>query len=113
MSLFPKTEKDDVLVVDIDSESEDGDTVVSTIKDELSQKIPSSQVELVQQETPVSSSALSVPDGRFRSFWKAGDFVVGPSSKPAPFQGFAHLALCRFSIFSFLRNLISLFTQFS
>ncbi|ESW28090.1 hypothetical protein PHAVU_003G258200 [Phaseolus vulgaris] len=87
MSLFPKTEKNDVLVVDIDSESEDGDTVVSTIKDELSQKIPSSQVELVQQETPVSSSALSVPDGRFRSFWKAGDFVVGPSSKPAPFQG--------------------------
>ncbi|QCD81795.1 Histidine kinase-like ATPase [Vigna unguiculata] len=87
MSLVPKTEKNDVPVVDIDSDGDDGVTVASAIKDELSQKIPSSQVELVQQETPVSSSALSVSDGRFRSFWKAGDYAVGPSSKPTAFQG--------------------------
>ncbi|WVZ25243.1 hypothetical protein V8G54_003787 [Vigna mungo] len=87
MSLVPKTEKNDAPVVDIDSDGDDGVTVASAIKDKLSQKIPSSQPELVQQETPISSSTLSVSDGRFRNFWKAGDFAVGPSSKPAPFQG--------------------------
>ncbi|XP_017436584.1 protein MICRORCHIDIA 1 isoform X2 [Vigna angularis] len=87
MSLVPKTEKNDAPVVDNDSDGDGGVTVASVIKDKLSQMIPSSQVELVQQETPVSSSTLSVSDGRFRSFWKAGDYAVGPSSKPAPFQG--------------------------
>ncbi|RDX72846.1 Protein MICRORCHIDIA 2, partial [Mucuna pruriens] len=89
MSLLPKTEKNDVPVVDLDSD-DDADTVVAIVpakNDASSQKTPSPQVELVPQETPVLSSALSVSDHQSRSFWKAGDYVVGPSSKPAPFQG--------------------------
>ncbi|CAJ1942451.1 unnamed protein product [Sphenostylis stenocarpa] len=90
MSLRPKIEKADVPVVDINSDSDDGVTtveVVPTKKSALTQKISSRRVELVQQETPAPSSAPSVSGGLFRSFWKAGDYAVGPSLKPAPFQG--------------------------
>nr|KYP48418.1 hypothetical protein KK1_029880 [Cajanus cajan] len=89
MSLLPKTEKNNVPVVDIDSDDGD-DAVVAAVpakNDASSQRTPSPQVELAQQETPASSSALSVSDRQSRSFWKAGDYVVGPSSKPPPFQG--------------------------
>ncbi|KAL3031823.1 hypothetical protein AAZX31_02G049200 [Glycine max] len=87
MSLLPKTEQNDVPVVDIDSDDDGGAAVAPAKNDASSHKTPSPQVELVQQETPSSSSSLSASDGLSRSFWKAGDYVVGPSSKPAPFQG--------------------------
>ncbi|KAL5122621.1 Protein MICRORCHIDIA 1 [Glycine soja] len=87
MSLLPKTEQNDVPVVDIDSDEDGGAAVAPAKNDASSHKTPSPQVELVQQETPSSSSSLSASDGLSRSFWKAGDYVVGPSSKPAPFQG--------------------------
>lgn len=92
MSLLPKREKNDVLVVDTESDDDDdeADAVVASIpakNDASSHKTPSPQVELVQQESPASSSALSVSDLQSRSFWKAGDYVVGSSSKPPPFQG--------------------------
>lgn len=84
MSLLPKTEKNHTPVVDIDS---DDDAAVLAKNDAWSQKTPSSQVELVQQESPASSSSPSVSELHSRSFWKAGDYVVGPSSKPPAFQG--------------------------
>ncbi|KAL2333755.1 hypothetical protein Fmac_014968 [Flemingia macrophylla] len=88
MSLHPKTEKNNVPVVDIDND--DGDAVVAAVpckNDTSSRRTTSSQLELVQQQTHASSSALSVSDRQSRSFWKAGDYVVGPTSKPPPFQG--------------------------
>ncbi|KAL2577027.1 hypothetical protein AAZV13_16G107900 [Glycine max] len=87
MSLLPKTEQNDVPVVDIDSDENGVAAVAPAKNDASSHKTPSPQVELVQQETPASGSALSASDGLSRSFWKAGDYVVGPSSKPTPFQG--------------------------
>lgn len=100
MSLLPKTEQNDVPVVDIDSDEDGGAAVAPAKNDASSHKTPSPQVELVQQETPASGSALSASDGLSRSFWKAGDYVVGPSSKPTPFQGFAHLALQSYIFFN-------------
>ncbi|XP_027345437.1 protein MICRORCHIDIA 1-like isoform X1 [Abrus precatorius] len=84
-------EKNDVPIVDIDSDDE-AVVAAGPPKNDTSssQKASSQQVELVQQETPASSSAPSVSHSQnvaSRSFWKAGDYVVGPSSKPAPFQG--------------------------
>ncbi|KAK7262898.1 hypothetical protein RJT34_30479 [Clitoria ternatea] len=93
MTSLPKTEKNNVPVVDIDSDADgDPETLVGSGpgKNDASSKTPSSQVEPVMQETPESSSALSVSDAQTlesRSFWKAGDYVVTSSSKPAAFQG--------------------------
>ncbi|XP_061360859.1 protein MICRORCHIDIA 1-like [Gastrolobium bilobum] len=95
MSVLPKTEKNDVPVVDIDS-GDDADIaeVAAPTKNAASsqktQSVAVPQVEVQQQETPASISAPSISDRQTldsRSFWKAGDYVVGPASKPAPFQG--------------------------
>ncbi|KAK7386554.1 hypothetical protein VNO78_26883 [Psophocarpus tetragonolobus] len=88
MSLLPKTEKNDVAVLDIGSDADENVVpAVPSRNDASLLQTLSSGVELVRQETPPSSSAQSLSDRLSRSFWKAGDYVVGPSSKPAPFQG--------------------------
>ncbi|KAK7360111.1 hypothetical protein VNO77_02087 [Canavalia gladiata] len=95
MPLPPKTGKNDVPIEDVHSGDDahvEAVVAASLAKnDASSQKTPSPQVELVQQETSASSFAPSEASDRqtieSRSFWKAGDYVVVPSSKPAPFQG--------------------------
>ncbi|KAK7251134.1 hypothetical protein RIF29_34068 [Crotalaria pallida] len=83
MSVFPKQEKDGVPVVDIDMDMDD-DVVASVATN------ASTSSELQHQITHASTSPLSVSNSQSlesRSFWKAGDYVVGPSSRPAPFEG--------------------------
>lgn len=111
MSMSRNSEKNDVPVVDVGSDDEDAAASAAgpSANDGSSEKTPSvaatPQVQPQQQKTAAPDSAPSDSDREtigFRSFWKAGDYVVGPSSKPAPFEGHAHLALWRFNFpFSF------------
>lgn len=105
MSIAPKTEKNGVPVVAIDIDDDADATAsmaASETNNESSEVTPSVselRVQLQQQKTFASSSPLSASNPQSldsRSFWKAGDYVVGPSSKPAAFQGLAHLAQCMF-----------------
>ncbi|KAK7360109.1 hypothetical protein VNO77_02085 [Canavalia gladiata] len=88
MSPPPKTARNHIPIVDIDSDDDNNAEAVVTAgvakNDASSQKSPSPQVELVQQETPALPESLTMES---RSFWKAGDYVVDRPSKPAPFQG--------------------------
>jgi len=72
MSIIPKTEKNTtaIPVVDLDSDDEDGTS--ATMSD-------------IQQNPPELISPPVVSQSQ--SFWKAGDYVAGPSSKPSPSQG--------------------------
>lgn len=76
MSIVPKTEKNTtaIPVVDLDSDDDEGTSAtMSDIQLPLHQNPP----ELISP--PVVSQS--------QSFWKAGDYVAGPSSKPSPSQG--------------------------
>lgn len=92
MSLIPKTEKDDdVPVVDLDS-AENSAVAAVEVNDAAAPPVAAApiQVEPPQPNTPASNSAPVYS----RSFWKAGDYVVGPSVKPASDQGdLQHFAL--------------------
>ncbi|KAF7828908.1 protein MICRORCHIDIA 1-like [Senna tora] len=84
----PKREKDDVNVVAIDSDDEN-DAVPGT-SNAPSNKTPSQSMPSVQQQqNPASNTVSSVPGNlEFRSFWKAGDYAVGPTVMPSPIQGY-------------------------
>ncbi|GAU31200.1 hypothetical protein TSUD_210570 [Trifolium subterraneum] len=77
MSAVPKSETNGVLIpiVDVDSDNDD----VSATMTDVHLPVQS------QLNLPESSSAPFVSESR--SFWKAGDYVVGPSSKPSHSQG--------------------------
>ncbi|KAL1369728.1 hypothetical protein HN51_000100 [Arachis hypogaea] len=95
MSLTRNSDKIDLPVVEVASDYEDA--VASAARPpsnggsaRKSSPASTAQAQLQRQKTGASNSALSAYEGetiRFRSFWKAGDYVVGPSSKPAPFEG--------------------------
>ncbi|CAK8562193.1 unnamed protein product [Lathyrus sativus] len=71
MSVVPKSEKN---TIDVDS---DDDASASAVMSDL--HLP------LQQNPPQSTSTPLVSESH--SFWKAGDYVVGPTSKPSPSQG--------------------------
>ncbi|XP_057420314.1 protein MICRORCHIDIA 1-like isoform X2 [Lotus japonicus] len=87
MSLIPKTEKDDdVPVVDLDS-TENSAVAAVEVNDAAAPPVAAAPIQVeppLPKNTPASNSAPVYS----RSFWKAGDYVVGPSVKPASDQGY-------------------------
>ena len=84
----PKREKNDVPVIDVDISDNENDAAPGTSN--VSSEMASSQPLVQQQINPVSNAPSSFPNAQSlesRSFWKAGDYVVAPSLKPAPFEG--------------------------
>ncbi|GMI76939.1 microrchidia 2, CRT1 Homologue 1 [Hibiscus trionum] len=87
----PKIEKEHLNVVDIASSDDEGGG--QTIKKASSIRDQPPQPEISRPEVPRSSGAITPPilpssetlDSR--SFWKAGNYVAGPSSKHALLQG--------------------------
>ncbi|CAL5197531.1 unnamed protein product [Lathyrus oleraceus] len=75
MSAVPKSEKN---TVNVDS---DDDASASAVMSDV--HLPLQLQE--QQNPPQSTSTPLVSESH--SFWKAGDYVVGPTSKPSPSQG--------------------------
>ncbi|KAK2355635.1 hypothetical protein P8452_75679 [Trifolium repens] len=78
MSEVPKPEENGVLIPIVDVDSDNDEFSAATMTDV---HLPVQS----QQNLPQSSSAPFVSESR--SFWKAGDYVVGPSSKPSHSQG--------------------------
>ncbi|KAI4327668.1 hypothetical protein L6164_020100 [Bauhinia variegata] len=90
----PKIERNDVPVVNIDcSDDENGTGPGPGTSNACSSKTPSQSQAMPQvqlQNSYASNSPSSVSNNQMlqsRSFWKAGDYVVGPISKPAPAEG--------------------------
>ncbi|KAK8327681.1 hypothetical protein V6Z12_A11G199000 [Gossypium hirsutum] len=89
----PKVEKEHLNVVDIASSDDDGDAQTVARKQasslgerQLRRNI--SSPEIPQSSGPITPPAL--PSGETldsRSFWKAGNYVIGPTSKPALLEG--------------------------
>ncbi|TYI01478.1 hypothetical protein ES332_A11G203300v1 [Gossypium tomentosum] len=89
----PKVEKEHLNVVDIASSDDDGDAQTVARKQasslgerQLRRNI--SSPEMPQSSGPITPPAL--PSGETldsRSFWKAGNYVIGPTSKPALLEG--------------------------
>ncbi|PNY11792.1 MORC family CW-type zinc finger protein 4-like, partial [Trifolium pratense] len=77
MSMLPKSETNGVLIPIVDLDSDD---VVSSTMIDVHLPVRS------QQNLPESTSTPFVSESR--SFWKAGDYVVGPTSKPSHSQGY-------------------------
>ncbi|XP_028774654.1 protein MICRORCHIDIA 2 [Neltuma alba] len=91
----PKREKNDADVVTIDS-SDDENGAVPATSNAAFNKTPSEAGPQphVQRLNNFESNPVSlVPDNLMsRSFWKAGDYVVGPTVKPPPVQDYLELA---------------------
>ncbi|KAE9607743.1 putative histidine kinase-like ATPase domain-containing protein [Lupinus albus] len=79
MSSIPKTEKNGIAVVDID---DDVDAAAASVAPSATNTTTSSEV-----APPAPQVQLQHQNLDSRSFWKAGDYIVGSSSKPASFQG--------------------------
>ncbi|CAJ2635685.1 unnamed protein product [Trifolium pratense] len=77
MSMLPKSETNGVLIPIVHLDSDD---VVSSTMIDVHLPVRS------QQNLPESTSTPFVSESR--SFWKAGDYVVGPTSKPSHSQGY-------------------------
>lgn len=89
VSMPPKREKNDAPVVAIDCSDDENGAVPGT-SNAASNKTPSqARPHSQQQNNPKPSAVSSVPSSlECRSFWKAGDYVVGPTAKPPPLQGY-------------------------
>ncbi|XP_054824316.1 protein MICRORCHIDIA 2-like isoform X2 [Prosopis cineraria] len=87
----PKIEKNDSQVVIIDSSDDENGAVPGTSNAAFN-KTPSEAgpLSLFQQQNNLESNTVSLVPGNVvpRSFWKAGDYVVGPIVKPPPVQGY-------------------------
>ncbi|KAI4314800.1 hypothetical protein L6164_027672 [Bauhinia variegata] len=89
----PKREREDVPVVNIDSSDDENGAGPGT-SNASSSKTPShsqARPQVQQQNNSASNTPLSASNNQLlqsRSFWKAGDYVVGPTSKPAPAEGY-------------------------
>ncbi|KAG8478210.1 hypothetical protein CXB51_028173 [Gossypium anomalum] len=89
----PKVEKEHLNVVDIASSDDDGDaqTVARNKASSLGERQLRRNIsspEIPESSGPITPPAL--PSGETldsRSFWKAGNYVIGPTSKPALLEG--------------------------
>ncbi|XWS33815.1 hypothetical protein CRYUN_Cryun22dG0115200 [Craigia yunnanensis] len=87
----PKTEKELLNVADLAGGDDEGGAQTFAVTKKVSEQAPPLQISA--PEMPQSSAAITPPvlpsnetlDSR--SFWKAGNYAVGPISKPALFQG--------------------------
>ncbi|XP_004509325.1 protein MICRORCHIDIA 2-like [Cicer arietinum] len=81
MSVVPKPERNGITIPVVEIDSDDETSAGAAMSDvQFPTELP-----LQLQQNPESTSPPSV--SRSHSFWKAGDYVVGPSSKPSPVQG--------------------------
>ncbi|MED6113109.1 ATPase morc2 [Stylosanthes scabra] len=92
MSPTHNSDKNDLSVVEVASDDEDAvpSAAGPPSNGGLADKSSPASTAQAPQKTGASNLALSAYEGEsigFRSFWKAGDYAVGPSSKPAPFEG--------------------------
>lgn len=88
MSIVPKTEKNATAIPVVDLDSDDDEGTSATMSD----------IQLPLQQNP--PELISPPlVSQSQSFWKAGDYVAGPSSKPSPSQGLRITTF--FSLFEF------------
>ncbi|KAK8687253.1 hypothetical protein V6N13_086079 [Hibiscus sabdariffa] len=89
----PKIEKEHLNVVDIASSEDEGDGQTVAIKKASSIRNQPPLPEISRPELPRISRAITPPiipsneTLESRSFWKAGNYVVGPSSKHPLLQG--------------------------
>ncbi|XVF17969.1 hypothetical protein REPUB_Repub10bG0171000 [Reevesia pubescens] len=84
----PKTEKETLNVVDISSSDEEIGAQTVAIAQQPPLQI--SATEMPQSSGSITPPAPVVPSYEIlesRSFWKAGNYSVGPTSKPTLFQG--------------------------
>ncbi|KAI9109779.1 hypothetical protein K1719_019409 [Acacia pycnantha] len=89
--MSPERERSDAHFVTVDSSDDEIGAVPGT-SNEAFNKTPSEagpQPEVQLLNNPESNTASLFPGNLgFRSFWKAGDYVVGPTVKPPPVQGY-------------------------
>lgn len=89
----PKVEKEHLNVVDIASSDDDGDAQTVARKKASSLGERQLRRNISSPEIPQSSGSITPPalpsDETLdsRSFWKAGNYVFGPTSKPALLEG--------------------------
>lgn len=103
MSVVPKPERNGITIPVVEIDSDDETSAGAAMSDvQFPTELP-----LQLQQNPESTSPPSV--SRSHSFWKAGDYVVGPSSKPSPVQGLSHLALYNLFLIPFEISLLLYF----
>lgn len=87
--MLPKQEKNGLHIVDVDSGGEENASVPATSNAASNKTISQPRPHDQQLVNPASNTECSVPNNLdSRSFWKAGDYVVGPTVKPSPVQGY-------------------------